>query len=83
VIRLRHASPVVCKVNDDGTRELVSIHAENVGDSLSGPWHVHTTTTVLEGDRLVVTRTDDSESSFPGTAGIPSFSDAEPFAECS
>jgi len=36
----------VCRVNDDGTRELVSIHAENVGDSLSGPWRVHTTTMV-------------------------------------
>ena len=66
-------SPMACKVNDDGTRELVSIHAENVGDSLSGPWQVHTTTLVLRDDRLVVTSTSDSESSFPGTSGIPSF----------
>lgn len=72
-------SPLVCRVNDDGTRELVSIHAENVGDSLSGPWRVHTTTMVLEGERLVVTSTDDSVSSFPGTSRIPSFSEAAPF----
>jgi hypothetical protein len=77
-------SPVVCRVKDDGIRELVSIHAENIGDSLSGPWQVHTTTMVLRGDRLVVTSTDDSESSFPGTSGIPSFSDTPPLDnECS
>ena len=72
-------SPVVCRMRDQGIRELVSIHAENVGDSLSGPWRVHTTTMVLEGERLVVTSTDDSESSFPGTSGVPSFSDTAPF----
>jgi TolB protein len=72
-------SPLVCRVNDDGTRELISIHAENVGNSLSGPWQAHTTTMVLEGERLVVTSTNDSESSFPGTSGIPSFSDTAPF----
>jgi hypothetical protein len=72
-------SPLVCSVNEDGTRELVSIHAGNVGNSLSGPWQVHMTTMVLHGDRLVVTSTDDSESSFPGTTGIPSFSKTSPF----
>jgi|GEM_PF-3580391 Tol biopolymer transport system component len=72
-------SPIICRVNEDGTRELVSIHAENVGDSLSGPWRVHTSTMVLQGDRLVVTSTDDSESRFPGTSGIPSFSKTSPF----
>ena len=72
-------SPIICRVNDDGTRMLVSIHAENVGDSLSGPWRVHSTTMVLEGDRLVVMSTDDSESSFPDTTGIPSFSKTSPF----
>jgi len=77
-------SPIVCRVNDDGTREFVSIHAENVGDSLSGPWRVHTTTMVLGGDQLVVTSTDDSESSFPDTSGIPSFSETAPLDnECS
>jgi Tol biopolymer transport system component len=77
-------SPIICRVNDDGARMLVSIHAENVGDSLSGPWRVHSTTMVLEGDRLVVTSTDDSESSFPDTTGIPSFSKTSPFEnECS
>jgi hypothetical protein len=72
-------SPIVCKVNDDGTRDLVSIHAENVGNSLSGPWEVHTTTMILRGERLIVMSTSDSRSSFPGTSGIPSFSDASPF----
>jgi len=77
-------SPVVCRVNGDGTRELVSIHAENVGDSMSGPWEVHTTTMVLRGDRLDVTSTEDSESSFPGTSGIPSFAETVPLeTECS
>ena len=72
-------SPIVCKVNDDGTWELVSIHAENVGGPLSGPWEVHATTMVLRGQQLVVTSTDDSRASFPGTSGIPSFSKASPF----
>lgn len=77
-------SPVACRVNDDGTRELVSVHAANVGDSLSGPWQIHATTMVLRGDRLVVTSTSDSRSSFPGTSGIPSFGTSEiPFEnEC-
>jgi hypothetical protein len=36
---------------------------------------------VLEGERLVVISTNDSESSFPGTSGIPSFSDTAPFED--
>lgn len=77
-------SPIVCRVTDDGARELVSIHAQNVGDSLSGPWEVHETTMVLRNERLVVTSTNDSEASFPGTSGIPSFSRTAPLdSECS
>jgi sugar lactone lactonase YvrE len=72
-------SPIICRVNDDDSRGLVSIHAENVGDSLSGPWRVHTSIMALQGGRLVVTSTNDSESSFPDTAGIPSFSKTSPF----
>jgi hypothetical protein len=72
-------SPVVCRVKGDGTRELVSVHAENVGDSLSAPWQLHTTTMVLQGNRLVVNSTDDSESRFPGISTIPSFSESAPF----
>jgi hypothetical protein len=72
-------NPIICKVNDDRTRELVSIHAENVGNSLSGPWRVHTSIMVLQGDRLVVTSTDDSRSSVPDSTRIPSFSDTSPF----
>jgi len=71
-------SPIVCRVNDDGTREFLSIHAENIGDSLSGPWEVHTTTMVLREDRLLVTSTSDSRSSFSGTSEIPSFSRTSP-----
>ena len=47
-------SPIVCRVTADGVRELVSVHAENVGDSLYGPWKIHTTTMILQDDRLVV-----------------------------
>ena len=72
-------SPLVCSVSGDGTRELVAIHADNVGDSLSGPWRVHTSTMVLRGDRVVVTTTADSESTSPGPSRIPSFSNAAPF----
>jgi hypothetical protein len=72
-------SPIVCRANDDGIRELISIHAENVGGPLSGPWEVHTTTMILRGGRLVVTSTDDSKTSFPATGGIPSFSEDSPF----
>jgi hypothetical protein len=72
-------SPIVCRMKDDGTRELVSVHAENLGDSLSGPWQLHTTTMVLQGNRLVVNSTDDSESRFPGISTIPSFSESAPF----
>lgn len=71
-------SPIVCRVRDDGTREIVSIHAQNVGDSLSGPWKVHTTTMVLQDEQFVVTATNDEESSFPGTSGIPGFSETAP-----
>jgi len=77
-------SPIVCRVNDDGTRELVSISAENVGDGQNGPWRVHPTRMVLRNERLVVTSTDDSERSFPRGSGIPSFSRTVPLDnECS
>lgn len=69
-------SPIVCRAKDDGARELVSIRAENVGDSLSGPWEVHTATMTLRGDRLFVRSTDDRTSSFPHATGIPSVGDA-------
>jgi hypothetical protein len=74
-------SPIVCRVNDHGNREFVSIHAENRGDSLAGPWEVHKTTMILQGESLVVTSTSDSESSFPGTSGIPSFSETAPLED--
>jgi hypothetical protein len=46
----------------DGSNELVSVHAENLTGPITGPWRVHTTTMVLEGDRLVVTSTNEIES---------------------
>lgn len=55
-------SPIECRVTVDGTHELVSVHAENLTGPITGPWRVHTTTMVLEGDRLVVTSTNDVES---------------------
>ena len=50
--------------------ELVSIHAENVGDSLFGPWKVQTTTMTLRDDRLVVTSTSDSERIYSRTSEV-------------
>jgi Tol biopolymer transport system component len=55
-------SPIECRLTADGTRELVSVHAENLTGPITGPWKVHTTTMSLEGDRLVVTSTDDMKS---------------------
>jgi Tol biopolymer transport system component len=64
-------SPTMCRVNADGAPELVSVHAENVGSSIEGPWKVHTTTMVLQGDSLVVTSTKDLQpGSFSITSGV-------------
>lgn len=57
-------SPIVCEVGPTGTRRLVSIHAEALGDTLGGPWHVHTTTMVLQGDELRVISEDDVRRGF-------------------
>lgn len=63
-------SPIECRVTAEGTRELVSIHAKNVGDSLFGPWKVQTTTMTLRDDRLVVTSTSDSERIYSRTSEV-------------
>ncbi len=55
-------SPIQCTVAADGSRELVSVHAENLTGPITGPWRVHTTTMILDGDRLVVTSTDEVKS---------------------
>jgi hypothetical protein len=55
-------SPIQCRAAVDGSHELVSVHAENLTGPITGPWRVHTTTMVLEGDRLVVTSTNEIES---------------------
>jgi dipeptidyl aminopeptidase/acylaminoacyl peptidase len=55
-------SPIECRVAADGTRELISVHAENVTGPITGPWKVHTTTMVLTSNRLVVASTNDVES---------------------
>lgn len=57
-------SPIACRANPDGTRELVSVHAENVGGNIEGPWKIHTTTMVLRGEGFVVTSSKDSRGSF-------------------
>ena len=63
-------SPTACRVNADGTRELVSTHAELAGGSVGGQWQVHTTTMVLSGDELAVTSTKDTTSTFSMTSEI-------------
>ena len=63
-------SPIACRTNADGTRELVSVHAENVGGNVEGPWKIHATTMVLQGDGLVVTSSKDSHGSFPMTSQV-------------
>ena len=63
-------SPIACRKNADGTRELVSVHAENVGGNVDGPWKIHTTTMVLQGDGLVVTSSKDSRGSFSMTSRV-------------
>ena len=63
-------SPIECRANLDGTRELVSVHAENVGGYVEGPWKIHTTTMVLQGDGLVVTSSKDSRGSFSMTSPV-------------
>jgi len=55
------ASPVDCRVNADGTRELVAIHAESRSGPITGLWDVHRAVMVLQGDRLVVTSTSDTK----------------------
>jgi hypothetical protein len=55
-------SPIECRVTPAGTRELISVHAENLTGPITGPWRVHTTTMVLQGDRLIVTSTSDVRS---------------------
>ncbi len=58
-------SPVTCRVNPDGTHELVAVAAELVNETnVTAPWHVHTTTMVLEGEQLVVTSSTDKQESF-------------------
>ena len=63
-------SPIACRTNADGTRELVSVHAENVGGYVEGPWKIHTTTMVLQGDGLVVTSSRDSRGGFSMTSPV-------------
>ena len=63
-------SPITCRMKADGTRELVSVHAENVGASIAGPWKVHTTIMALRGDRLVATSTNDSQKRLSMTSKV-------------
>lgn len=67
----RLQSPIACRISPDGTRELVSVHAENI-DATSVPWqwHIHTTTMVLRGEQLVVISTDDSKGTFSMGEGV-------------
>ena len=64
-------SPVECRVSADGTRELVSIHAELKSGPVSGPWDVHTTVLALHGDQLVVASSSDTKEPLTAFAGPP------------
>lgn len=55
-------SPIECRVDTDGTRELVSVHAENMTGPITGPWKVHRTTMFLQGDNLIVVAASDDQS---------------------
>jgi hypothetical protein len=55
-------SPIECRVDADGTRALVSIHAENMTGPITGPWNVHRTTMFLRGDHLVVVAVAEDQS---------------------
>ncbi len=64
-------SPIECRVDADGTRELVSVHAENITGPITGPWKVHRTTMVLRGDNLIVVAVaEDQSSSFSRTSDV-------------
>jgi len=55
-------SPIECRVDADGTRALVSVHAENMTGPITGPWKVHSTTMFLRGDDLVVVAVAEDQS---------------------
>jgi TolB protein len=55
-------SPIECRVDADGARALVSVHAQNVKGPVTGPWTVHRTTMLLQGNRLVVVAVADDQS---------------------
>jgi Tol biopolymer transport system component len=47
-------SPVACKIRPDGSRVLISIHAESFGSRITGPWRVQRTALRLRGGSLHV-----------------------------
>jgi hypothetical protein len=55
-------SPIECRVDADGTRALVSVHAENLTGPITGPWKVHRTTMSLRGDDLIVVAVSEDQS---------------------
>jgi Tol biopolymer transport system component len=57
-------SPILCEVNADGSREIVSVHAENTSDRVTGQWRVHTTNMLLNGDQLRVRSVGDADRTF-------------------
>jgi hypothetical protein len=64
-------SPIECRVDTDGTHELVSVHAENMTGPITGPWKVHRTTMFLQGDNLIVVAVaEDQSNSFSRTSQV-------------
>jgi hypothetical protein len=47
-------SPVACKIRPDGSRVLISVHAESLGRRITGPWRVQRTELRLRGGSLHV-----------------------------
>jgi len=63
-------SPVACEVRPNGTRVLVSIQAEMVGNRVEGPWRVRQVELELRGDTLHVVSisTTTTRHGFKGSA---------------
>ncbi|HEY5989549.1 MAG TPA: DPP IV N-terminal domain-containing protein [Streptosporangiaceae bacterium] len=47
-------NPVACKIRPDGSRVLISIHAQPLSSRITGPWRVQRTELRLRGDSLHV-----------------------------
>lgn len=59
-------SPVACKIRPNGSRVLISIHAQSLSSRITGPWRVQRTELRLRGDSLhVITISTSTVRGFP------------------